>query len=441
MSDNMSGGSAVPNAKRIFMISVIALFTAAASFSLRAATANMVKTDLLDAIDPLKSGELIGSALGVAFLGFALTLFFASPLLNKIGSGRMLYGAAACFILGPLLIALAPSLSSGMGVYNLVWTGMLVGGIGWGCTETAINPITATLYPNEKTHRLNVLHAWWPAGIIVGGLLGFALTELKIDWRIILFFPVIPAVIMLFLARGQVFPKDESADMGVSTSDMLLEIVRRPSFFAWFALMLLTSSTELAPGQWVDLALTNIVGMRGILLLVFVSGIMFVMRHFAGPIVHRISSVGLLFVSSILALAGLWLMGHANSPATAIIAAAVWGMGVCFLWPTMLAIAGERYPRGGAWTMGLMGSAGAIAIYFLLPRLGAIYDQAKIKAAGGEAALAGLQGDALNAVVAQASSESFLTIAIFPAILIGAFGLIWLVESLQRYRSTVQPAE
>jgi MFS family permease len=439
MKDTVRGGAPAPNAKRIFTISVIALFTAAASFSLRAATAEAVKVDLLDTINPLKSGELIGSALGVAFLGFALTLFFASPLLNRIGSGRLLYGAAACFILGPLLIALAPSLATGMGVYNLVWAAMLIGGIGWGCTETAINPITAALYPNEKTHRLNVLHAWWPAGIIAGGLLGYALTELKIDWRIILFFPVIPALLMLYLAHGQSFPKDESAEMGVSTSDMLLEIFRRPSFFVWFALMLLTSSTELAPGQWVDLALTNIVGMRGILLLVFVSGIMFVMRHFAGPIAHRISSVGLLFVSSILALAGLWLMGHANSPTTAIVAAAVWGMGVCFMWPTMLAIAGERYPRGGSWTMGLMGSAGAIAIYFLLPKLGAIYDQAKIKAAGGEAALAGLQGEALNKVVVQASSESFLTIAIFPAILIGAFGVIWLVESMRGQKAVVQP--
>ena len=89
---------------------------------------------------------------------------------------------------------------------------------------------------------------------------------------------------------------------------MLREIFRRPSFFVWFVLMFGTASTELAPGQWVDLTLTHIVGMRGILLLVFVSGLMFVMRHFAGPLAHRLSPVGLLLVSSMFALVGLHLL-------------------------------------------------------------------------------------------------------------------------------------
>ena len=99
----------------------------------------------------------------------------------------------------------------------------------------------------------------------------------------------------------------------------------------WVAMLMFgTASTELAPGQWVDLALTHIVGMRGILLLVFVSGLMFVMRHFAGPLAHRLSPVGLLLMSSIFALAGLNLLSVASSPATAIAASAIWGIGVCY---------------------------------------------------------------------------------------------------------------
>ena len=318
------------NVRRLFVTAVLALFTAALSLSIRAATASTIKVDVLDRIDPFRSGEMIGSALGVAFLGFAITLFVTSPLLNRIGMGRLLNVAALCFILGPLLMVIAPTIVPDGWIFNLIWVGMLLSGVGWGCTESAINPMTAALYADEKTHRMNVLHAWWPAGLIVGGLLGFALTQIAVDWRVVMLAPLLPALGIMVLAAGQRFPVTESVAMGIPTRDMLGEIFRRPSFFVWFMLMFGTASTELAPGQWVDLALTHIVGMRGILLLVFVSGLMFVMRHFAGPLAHRLSPVGLLLMSSIFALAGLNLLSVASSPATAIAASAIWGIGVCY---------------------------------------------------------------------------------------------------------------
>ncbi|MBL4603951.1 MAG: hypothetical protein JKY84_14495, partial [Emcibacteraceae bacterium] len=122
--------------------------------------------------------------------------------------------------------------------------------------------------------------------------------------------------------------------------------------------MFLTAASELAPGQWVQVALTHTVGMPGILLLVYVSAIMFVARHFAGAIAHKISPVGLLWFSALFTSIGLYMLSLANSPITGFIAATVWGVGVCFMWPTMLASAAERYPRGGAWAIGLIGSAG-----------------------------------------------------------------------------------
>src|SRR5213078_3771829 len=108
----------------------------------------------------------------------------------------------------------------------------------------------------------------------------------------------------------------------------------------------------------------------------------------------------------------------ANSPITGLLAATLWGAGVCYMWPTMLAAASERFPRGGALLMGLMGTGGTLAIYFVLPQMGKIFDTAKIRAAGGEEAFKALSGERLNAVLTYASQYSFRVVAILPAILL-----------------------
>src|SRR5712692_11558545 len=190
--------------------------------------------------------------------------------------------------------------------------------------------------------------------------------------------------------------------------------------------MFLTAASELAPGQWVDMALTRTVGMKGIWLLVYVSGLMFVMRHFAGPLARRLSPVGLLWFSCLGAALGLLLLSFARSPVTGLLAATVWGTGVCYMWPTMLATASERFPRGGALLMGLMGTAGTLSIRFVLPIMGGIYDAKKIDVAGGEAAFAALPaGPELERVLGIAAQTSFRAVAIVPAVLIVVFGAIW----------------
>jgi fucose permease len=212
--------------------------------------------------------------------------------------------------------------------------------------------------------------------------------------------------------------------------------------------MFLTAASELAPGQWVDMALTRTVGFQGIWLLIYVSGLMFVMRHFAGPLAHKLSPVGLLWFSCLLAAAGLVLLSMANSAVTGLFAATIWGAGVCFMWPTMLAAASERFPRGGALLMGLMGTAGSLSIYFVLPKMGEIFDTAKIATAGGESAFAALSAAAaggdpsavarLNEVLTVASQSSFRSVAILPAILLLVFGAMWLYY---RSRGGYKPAE
>jgi MFS family permease len=192
--------------------------------------------------------------------------------------------------------------------------------------------------------------------------------------------------------------------------------------------MFLTAASELAPGQLVDIALTRTVGMKGIILLIYVSGLMFVMRHFAGPFAHKLSPIGLLWFSCLLASAGLLLLSVANSPLTGLLAATVWGTGVCYMWPTMLASASERFPRGGALLIGLMGTAGTLSIKFVLPWMGSIFDRTKVKVAGGEEAFRALTGDNLNVVLGTAAQQSFRVVAILPAILLVVFGAIWLYD-------------
>lgn len=411
--------------KKLFLIGLFAVTTAGISFSLRSSIAGDIQTAFFDPIDAVHSASMLGAALGVAFLGFALTIAFGSPLLDFLGMRNVLTISSLSFMTGTLLTIFADRISAGAGIYRVVWFGMLFSGIGWGSMETVINPLTTTLYPEDKTHKLNVMHAWWPGGIIMGGLIGLAIGAIHMSWRIKFAVVLLPALATLFMLIGSKFPKTERAAAGIPAGEMFKQAIR-PSFLIWFFAMFLTAASELAPGQWVNMALTRTVHMQGIWLLIYVSGLMFVMRHFAGTMVHKLSSVGLLWVSCLLASLGLLALSVANSPFMGILAATVWGVGVCYMWPTMLASASERFPRGGALVMGLIGTAGSLSIWFVLPEMGKIFDKAKIAAAGGEEAFKALTGEPLNQVLIQASAASFRTVAICPAFLLLVFGAIWL---------------
>lgn len=415
------------NKSRMFLVSVLALFTAGVAASLRADVASDLQRIFFDPIDKTHSAEMTGAVLGVPFLGFAFTIAIGSPLLDLIGMALLLPLSGFFFIAGTLTIMFAANIAGGASVFNVIWIGAVITGIGWGLVETVINPLTATLYPGEKTARLNELHAWWPGGLIAGGLLGYGLSRAGVGWQIKLATILVPAALVLVLCLGMKFPPTERAASGVSIGEMFKELLK-PMFLVLFCSMFLTAASELAPGQWVDLALTRTVHMQGILLLVYVSAIMFVARHFAGPLAHRLSPIGLLWVSCLLASLGLVSLGVANSPVTGVLAATVWGCGVCFMWPTMLATASERFPRGGALLMGLMGTAGTLSTKFVLPAMGKIYDTKKIEVAGGDEAFKALTGDKLNQVLGLAAQQSFRAVAVLPAILLIVFGAIWFYD-------------
>jgi fucose permease len=327
-----------------------------------------------------------------------------------------------------MLMIFAGQLASGAAIYDLLWYAALLTGVGWGFVETVVNPMVAALYPQDKTGKLNEVHAWWPGGLVIGGLLGVLLTSLGIGWQVKLGIVIIPALILFVTCLSLKFPQTERVAAGISTGEMFRELLN-PLFLVFFGSMFLTAASELAPGQWVDFALSRTVHMPGILLLVYVSGLMFVMRHFAGALVEKISPVGVLWFSCLGAALGLVALSVANSPVTALLAATVWGVGVCYMWPTMLAAASERFPKGGALLMGLMGTAGTLSIQFVLPAMGRIFDTKKVEVAGGAEAFKALpQGAELDRVLGIAAQASFLQVAILPAVLLIVFAGIWLYD-------------
>ncbi len=414
--------------KRLFYVGNLSIFMIGLGFAVRANIAPNLQADIYDKLDLASSAAKVGEALGITFTGFALTLLFGSALVDLIGMKRMLLLAALGFVLGSAGLLVATTMPVDSSVDVMVLASLLATGLGWGAVEAASNPMVAALYPEEKTHRLNILHAWWPAGIVVGGLLGMAITALGYSWKLNMLLLMLPSLILAWMVWHSSFPVTERVAIGVSYVDMLKELVKRPLFWVFWCCMFLTATTELAPGQWVNISLSNIVGMQGIVLLVYVSALMFVGRHFAGPIVKRVSPVGLLFVGCLTAGIGLYFLSLATSPLTAFVAATIWGAGICFVWPTMLAIASERFPRGGALAMGLMGFAGGMAIQFVLPVMGGIFDRAKAQAAGGADKLAALSPEAMQEVVRYASVESFQSVAIAPFILLPIFAAIWLYD-------------
>ncbi len=414
--------------KRLYYVGNLSIFMIGLGFAVRANIAPNLQSDFYDKIDLANSATMVGEALGITFTGFALTLLFGSALVDWIGMQRMLLLSAVGYIVGALGLLAATQMPVGSALELVILVSLLLTGLGWGAVEAASNPMVAALYPEEKTHRLNILHAWWPAGIVVGGLMGVAISALSLPWELNMFVLLLPALVLAWMVARATFPVTERVAEGVSYGEMFTELLKRPLFWLFWACMFLTATSELAPGQWVNISLSNIVGMQGILLLVYVSALMFVMRHFAGPIVARISSVGLMFVSCLAAGIGLYLLSLATTPLLAFGAATVWGIGVCYMWPTMLGIISERFPRGGALALGLMGFAGGMAIQFVLPVMGSIFDNAKAAAAGGVAQLETLSPERLIEVERYASVESFQAVAIVPLLLLPVFGAIWIYD-------------
>jgi hypothetical protein len=196
---------------------------------------------------------------------------------------------------------------------------------------------------------------------------------MSMAWKIKMCLLLVPLAIYGLMCVGQRFPVTERVQANVSTGEMFLQVLR-PMFLLWAFCMLLTASTELGPNQWQESVLKRTAGVSGTLVFVYTSGLMFVMRFFAGPLAHRLSPVGMLTCSAVLSAVGLYWLSAVDNPVMAFVAATVFGVGIAYFWPTMLGVTAERFPKGGALLLGLMGCFGNLAISQALPQMGAIYD-------------------------------------------------------------------
>ncbi len=360
------------NRRGLFVCSCIALITSAFTF--------VVRGDILQEMGNAfqLSQEQKGGIEGAVFMGMALSMLFGGFICDLLGMKRIMFLAFGSHLIGSVATIFAPHSDFS---YQWLFISSLLMGFGNGFTEVGINPLIATLYPDNKTHYLNMLHAWWPGGLVIGGLSAqFVVRKLVPEgiaglelWQTSLCLIALPAIaygVMLISAR---FPQTERVESGVSTADMFKECLR-PLFLIWGFCMLLTAATELGPQKWQESVMRSTAGVSGTLILVYTSGMMFVLRHFAGPIAHKISPVGMMLGSAVLSGIGLYALSFADSAVTAIGFATIFGLGITFFWPTMLGVTAERFPKGGALALALMGSIGNLSISQVLPQMGHIVD-------------------------------------------------------------------
>lgn len=300
------------------------------------------------------TNEQVGQIGGAALWGFTLSIIVLGPLCDALGMKNLLRFSALCHVAGPLIMIFANG-------FWMLFAGALVLALGNGTVEAACNPLVATVYPDRKTQMLNRFHVWFPGGIVIGGLLCFGLSQLGIgSYKLRLALILVPAVVYAILFTGQKFPVTERVQSGISFGGMVAATLGRPLFIILFLCMGITASLELGPNRWIP-AILQAGGMHGILVLVWISGLMAVLRFFAGTIVHKLSPTGTLVGSAILAGAGLFWLSYAETMTMALISATVFAVGVCYFWPTMLGVVSERVPKGGALALALMGGMGMLA--------------------------------------------------------------------------------
>ncbi|QDV63297.1 MFS transporter [Crateriforma conspicua] len=329
-------------------------------------------------------GGQFGAILGAGFLGFGLMIFFGGILVEKFGYKKLLMLAFVLHLVSAVMLFIANPLFDGwresdpenatQNVFNVLFWSAFLFSICQGLYEAVINPLIAQLYPDNKTHYLNILHAGWPAGMIVGGLFaaGFIgeeawFTELPWQWALASFAIVVVAYGIM------VIPEKFPETVGESSSDFatVFSCFASIPFLVLIVLHALIGYMELGVDSWMTKLMENLLP-NSVLILVYTSMLMFVLRFFAGPIVHKINPIGLLLGSSVIACLGLlWLGSPIQSVGMIFVAATFYSLGKAFLWPTMLGVAGERYPQSGSVAMGALGAAGMLCVGQIAgPRIG-----------------------------------------------------------------------
>ena len=427
---------------RLFIGCVVSLVATSFGFAVRAA----ILSDWQSQFN--LSLEQLGYLAGAGLFPFAISIILFSLIIDRIGNGVSMAIAFSLHVLSAIVtlcapLALAPAGSSPEQVlagqkmgFAILYIGTFIFALGNGTVEAVVNPVTATMFAREKTKYLNILHAGWPGGLVLGGLLAIAVGFVDRAsvpgslWQWQMGLVLLPTIAYGLLVYGQKFPVQERVAANVPYFDMLREFgagsafvvsfflvaglnqiltimgvpnfdlgtqamialvptiafalyvksFGRPMFFVLLLVMVLLATTELGTDSWISDIMRTVLNSPtlGTLFLVWTSFIMFVLRFFAGPIVHRIGPLGLLAASAAVAAIGLfWLSVAGASGAMLFVAATFYGLGKTFFWPTTLGVVSEQYPRGGALMLNAIAGVGMISVGTIgAPAIGALQDRA-----------------------------------------------------------------
>ncbi len=371
-------------------------------------------------LDKVSVGELQGA--GIWPFGVSIILF--SLFIDRIGYKVAMVFSFVSYLAYTAMAFMAYSAIHGVTDpaalpaaqkhgYQLLYWGSIILGLGNGTVEAYINPIVATMFNTDKVKWLNRLHAGWPAGLVLGGLCTIALAN-NTDWRIALGLILIPAVIFFLILIGKQFPKSEREQAGIGYLTMLgefgffgalvgfgLVVFQLGQVFGWsqnvswlvtgiiaigfgvitksfgrlilaflIVIMMPLATTEIGTDGWISSLMEapmQSAGHNPAWVLVYTSAIMMVLRFCAGPIIHKLSPVGLLATCAALAAIGLTALSHTNGATMGVIfaAATLYAVGKTFFWPTMLGLTSEQCPKGGALTLNAMGGIGMLAVGIL----------------------------------------------------------------------------
>ena len=408
-----------PNAKRLLWAGFMAILAAGVGFAIRNGIGAKWASEF--SFTNLQIG-LVG---GAGFSGFCFGIIIGGIIVDKIGYGKLIVTAFLLHVLSAVVTLMPATSMANETAFLLLFTGTFIFALANGTLEAVANPLVATLFPKNRTHYLNILHASWPAGMILGALITLFVGD-SWSWKQQLALYLIPTAIYGFMFFGQSFPKSEASDKGFSLGDMMKDVGILGSSVAGFFLYLFTRDalganilagltgsefylgstwniisicvgagfvawvaciTKFAIGHWLlfvlflahaiigslelgtDSWIENINGTiltpeLGKILFIFASAMMFALRFCSHWIESKLklSPVAILFVCSLFAIAGLTLAAGASGVAAAFVAMFVYSIGKTFFWPTMLAVVGDRFPRTGAVAMSIMGGIGMLSV-------------------------------------------------------------------------------